>query len=53
MNTYELVGYIASALVAMSMLMTSILRLRIVNLVGSTVFGVYGLTSATSRPNTR
>ena len=40
---YEIVGYIASILVAVSMLMTSLLRLRFVNLLGSTVFGVYGL----------
>lgn len=43
MNIYELIGYIASALVAASMLMTSILRLRVLNLVGSAAFGVYGL----------
>ena len=42
-DIYQLIGYIASFLVALSMLMTSILRLRIVNLVGSTVFGIYGL----------
>ena len=40
---FQLIGYIASALVAASMLMTSILRLRLVNLVGSAVFGIYGL----------
>jgi len=40
---YEIVGYIASVLVALSMLMTSLLRLRVVNLIGSSVFGIYGL----------
>lgn len=40
---YEIVGYIASALVAVSVLMTSILRLRVINLVGSTIFVIYGL----------
>lgn len=39
----ELIGYLASFLVALSMLMTSLLRLRLVNLVGSAVFGIYGL----------
>lgn len=42
-NVLEIIGYIASALVAASMLMTSILRLRLVNLVGSAVFALYGL----------
>ncbi|MEO1643805.1 MAG: hypothetical protein AAFR67_01365, partial [Chloroflexota bacterium] len=40
---YEIVGYIASALVAVSLLMTSILRLRIINLIGAIVFVVYGV----------
>jgi len=39
---YELIGYVASALVAVSMLMSSILRLRVINLVGSAAFTVYG-----------
>jgi hypothetical protein len=38
----EALGYLASILVAVSLTMTSILRLRIVNLVGSTCFTVYG-----------
>lgn len=42
-NVLEIIGYLASALVAASMLMTSILRLRLVNLVGSCVFALYGL----------
>lgn len=40
---YELVGYAASALILVSLMMQSLLRLRIVNLVGATVFTVYGL----------
>lgn len=40
---YEIVGYVASALVAVSLLMTSILRLRIINLIGAIVFVVYGV----------
>ncbi len=38
----ELVGYLASALVVASLAMTSVVRLRIVSLVGSVVFVVYG-----------
>jgi hypothetical protein len=39
---YELVGYVASALVAISLMMSSILRLRLINLAGSAAFTVYG-----------
>jgi GNAT superfamily N-acetyltransferase len=39
----ELIGYIASALVAISLMMSSILRLRIINLAGAAAFGVYGV----------
>lgn len=38
----ELIGYVASVLVAISLMMSSILRLRIINLVGSATFTVYG-----------
>jgi len=38
----ELIGYLGSALVASSMLMVSIVRLRIINLAGSIAFCVYG-----------
>ena len=37
----EIVGYIGSALVVISMLMTSVVKLRIVNMVGSVVSGTY------------
>lgn len=40
---YELIGYVASVLVALSLMMRSILRLRIINLVGAACFVVYGL----------
>ncbi|HEX8141231.1 MAG TPA: hypothetical protein VF553_01455 [Pyrinomonadaceae bacterium] len=43
LNVYEVIGYVASALVAISLMMTSILRLRIINLVGSACFTAYGL----------
>jgi hypothetical protein len=39
---YEILGYLASALVAISLMMKSIRRLRIYNLVGSLAFTVYG-----------
>ena len=39
----ELIGYLASGLVAVSLMMSSILRLRLLNLLGSIVFTVYGV----------
>jgi hypothetical protein len=39
----EIVGYVASVLVAISLMMSSILRLRLINLVGSAAFTVYGV----------
>ncbi|MEO1057249.1 MAG: hypothetical protein AAFY28_10085 [Actinomycetota bacterium] len=38
----ELVGYLASLLVVVSLAMTSVVRLRIISLVGSITFVVYG-----------
>jgi len=44
MNTWvELLGYLGSALVVCSTLMTSVVRLRLVNMAGSVLSGVYGL----------
>ncbi|MBQ7564914.1 MAG: YgjV family protein [Lachnospiraceae bacterium] len=46
MNTgllIELFGYLGSVLVVISMLMTSVKRLRIVNTVGSVIFTIYAL----------
>lgn len=40
---YELVGYAASVLVAISLMMSSILRLRIINLIGAALFSAYGV----------
>lgn len=40
---YELIGYAGSILVAVSLTMTSLWRLRIINLAGAIVFVVYGL----------
>lgn len=41
-NVLEWIGYLASALVLVSLLMSSILKLRWINLAGSIVFSVYG-----------
>lgn len=38
----EVIGYVASVIVAVSLMMSSLLRLRLVNLVGSTLFAIYG-----------
>ncbi len=39
----EAVGYLGSGLVLVSMLMSSVVRLRIINLTGSVIFAVYAL----------
>ncbi len=39
----ELVGYVASLLVVLSLLMSSVLRLRTISLTGALVFGTYGV----------
>lgn len=41
-NILELIGFIASLIVLVSLLMSSIKRLRWINLVGAVVFAVYG-----------
>jgi hypothetical protein len=43
LSPVELIGYLASALVVASLAMTSVVRLRVVSLVGSLVFVAYGL----------
>jgi hypothetical protein len=43
---YELIGYLASILVALSLTMRSILRLRLINLLGAAFFTAYGLLIA-------
>ena len=42
-NVLELIGYVASALVAISLMMSSILRLRVINLIGAAAFAAYGI----------
>lgn len=39
----ELVGYLGSGLVIVSMLMTSVVRLRVINMIGSGIFTIYAL----------
>lgn len=39
----EFIGYLASVLVAISLLMSNIRRLRIINLAGAMVFAIYGV----------
>lgn len=43
LNGVELVGYVASALVVLSLTMTSVVRLRMVSLCGSLTFFFYGV----------
>lgn len=40
---YEVVGYVGSGLIVLSLMMRSVLRLRVINLVGALVFTVYGV----------
>lgn len=43
LSTTEVVGYVASALVVLSLAMTSVVRLRTISLAGSITFVVYGV----------
>lgn len=43
-SVVEWVGYCASAVVAISLLMTSIIQLRIINSIGCMLFVFYGLS---------
>ena len=42
-NFYELLGYSASLLIALSLSMRSLLTLRVINLTGALLFTIYGL----------
>jgi len=42
-NWIELLGYIASVFIAISIMMNSIIKLRVVNLLGAFLLGTYGL----------
>lgn len=45
-SVYELIGYTASAVVLISLVMSSIIRLRWINLAGSVIFMIYGILIA-------
>jgi hypothetical protein len=38
----EYIGYVASLIVLISLLMSSVKRLRWINMIGSLIFGAYG-----------
>lgn len=40
---YEIIGYVASVLIAVSLMMSAIVRLRIINMIGAATFCVYGI----------
>ena len=42
-DSVELIGYLGSILVAVSLMMKSLLRLRIINLIGALFFTIYGV----------
>lgn len=50
MNTTELIGYVASAVLMVSFLMKNINTLRLINSIGAILFIVYGFMLATSWP---
>ena len=41
--TYELIGYTASLIVVLSLMMSAILKLRVVNMIGAFTFSIYGV----------
>jgi hypothetical protein len=43
LNAFQILGYAASALVAIALMMTSIIKLRMISLCGAACFVVYGL----------
>lgn len=40
---HELIGYTASVLIAVSLMMSAVVRLRVVNMIGAFLFAVYGI----------
>ena len=42
-NWIEITGYVASVLIAVSLTMSSIVKLRVINMVGALLFGTYGV----------
>ena len=43
LNNVEILGYIASVLIAISITMESVVKLRIINFVGAILLGTYGI----------
>ncbi len=43
MNWIEIIGYLSSILIAVSLMMSNIFKLRLINLLGAIAFSVYGL----------
>lgn len=43
LNWIEVIGYVASAIIAVSLTMSSIVKLRVLNLLGAFLFGTYGV----------
>ena len=43
LSVYELIGYMGSAVVLISFMMTSVVKMRIVNIIGALVCLVYGV----------
>ena len=43
MNSFEMLGYLASVFVAVSLMMRSLTKLRVINLIGALLFTAYGL----------
>ena len=44
--SFEMLGYMASVFVAISLMMRSVTKLRVINLVGAVLFTAYGLVIA-------
>ncbi len=42
-TVYEIIGYAASVVIAISLTMRSVLRLRLLNLIGAAIFTLYGI----------
>lgn len=42
-NWVEILGYVASILIAISLMMESVRKLRIINFIGAALLGTYGL----------
>jgi len=40
---YEIIGYVASVLIAVSLMMKAIIKLRVINLIGAATFSIYGM----------